>query len=245
MKAIARNWKAVLALILMIAAVVVYFRVYKPKQEAYIAERDQLNKQIAVLQTTVAENERYKDVQDLLPAEYVKMEESRDVIYEVFPDEIKEEDQLMYLLYLEKIFAGSPASLNFSQNQYLSLGVGHSFVRPGTIEIMRDIHAPAAVFNFGQVQPVTMLSDQSVLNAMDITLSYNATYDGFKKTIEYLATDSRVASIRTATFQYDVLTETLCGDIVIRLYSLDASNREYTAPTITNPGMGKENLFKD
>lgn len=245
MKAILRNWKAVLALILLIAAVGVYFKVYTPKKEAYLAEKDQLNKQIMVLQTTIAENERYKDVQDLLPAETEKMEESRSKLYESFPEDIREEDQLLYLLYLEKIFAGSPASLNFSKDQYLSLGVGHSFVTPGTAHGSGDRHGPAAVFNFGQLQPVRGLSDQSVLKAMDITLSYSATYDGFKKTIEYLATDSRVASIYTASLQYDVLTETLCGDIVIRLYSLDASNREYTDPVITNPGMGKDNVFKD
>lgn len=225
MKAITRNWKAVLALILMIAAVVVYFRVYKPKQEAYIAERDQLNKQIAVLQTTVAENERYKDVQDLLPAEYVKMEESRDVIYEVFPDEIKEEDQLMYLLYLQKTFGSDLAELGFSESLYLKGGQN--------------------VFQFGAVQPVRALSDGAVLEAMDITLSYSATYDGFKKMVNYLSTDSRVASIRYATFTYDVLNSVLSGQLVIRLYSLDVTDRGYEVPVITNPGMGKDNVFAD
>lgn len=225
MKALARNWKAVLALILLIAAAVAYFKVYTPKKEAYLAEKDQLNKQIAVLQTTIAENERYKDVQELLPPEYEKMEASRSKLYESFPDDIKEEDQLLYLLYLEKVFASDMAELGFSESMYLSGGQN--------------------VFQFGALQPVRGLTDGSVLQAMDITLSYNATYDGFKKMVNYLSTDSRIASIRYATFAYDVLTETLRGQLVIRLYSLDASNREYTVPVITNPGMGKDNVFKD
>ena len=225
MKTLARNWKAVLAFLLIVAAVLVYMMVYKPKQEAYIAERDQLNMQITALQNTIAENERYKDVQDQLPAELEKITASRDGLYEVFPQEIKEEDQIMYLLYLEQVFGGDLAELGFTQSLYQNYGQN--------------------TFQFGQVQPIQMLSDGAVLQGLDIVLTYNATYDGFKRMVDFLATDSRVVSILYATLNYDAVNEVLSGQIALRLYSLDATNREYEVPTIRNPGMGKNNMFAD
>ena len=225
MKALARNWKAVLALLLVLVAAAVYFMGYKPKKEAYEQEKSQLNMQITALQNTIQENERYKDVKDLLPAELEKLDASRDGLYEVFPQEMKEEDQILYLLYLEQVFGSEFAELGFTQSLYETLGQN--------------------TFQFGEVQPIQILSDGAVLNALDITLTYNASYDGFKKMVNYLATDSRITSIRLATFNYDVVGETLSGQLALRLYLLDATDREYAKPDITNPGTGKPNMFDD
>lgn len=225
MKALARNWKAVLALLLVLAAAAVYFMGYKPKKEAYEQEKSQLNMQITALQNTIQENERYKDVKDLLPAELEKIDASRDGLYEVFPQEMKEEDQILYLLYLEQVFGSEFAELGFTQSLYETLGQN--------------------TFQFGEVQPIQILSDGAVLNALDITLTYNASYDGFKKMVNYLATDSRITSIRLATFNYDVVGETLSGQLALRLYLLDATDRDYTKPEIANPGTGKTNMFND
>lgn len=225
MKALARNWKAVLALLLVLAAAAVYFMGYKPKKEAYEQEKSQLNMQITALQNTIKENERYKDVKDLLPAELEKIDASRDGLCEVFPQEMKEEDQILYLLYLEQVFGSEFAELGFTQSLYETLGQN--------------------TFQFGEVQPIQILSDGAVLNALDITLTYNASYDGFKKMVNYLATDSRITSIRLATFNYDVVGETLSGQLALRLYLLDATDREYTKPEIANPGTGKTNMFND
>ena len=225
MKALARNWKAVLAFLLVLAAILVYFMGYKPKKEAYELEKSQLNMQITALQNTIAENERYKDVKDLLPAELEKLEVSRDTLYEVFPQEMKEEDQILYLLYLEQVFGGEFAELGFTQSLYETLGQN--------------------TFQFGEVQPVQVLSDGAALQALDITLTYNASYDGFKKMVNYLATDSCVTSIRFATFNYSPVEETLSGQLALRLYLLDATDRDYTVPEIPNPGTGKTNMFND
>lgn len=245
MKAIARNWKAVLAFLLMLAALLVYFMGYKPKKTAYEQERNQLNMQITALQTTIAENERYKDVKDLLPAELEKIDASRDGLYEVFPQEIREEDQILYLLYLEQVFGGEFAELGFTQNLYENRYL-LEWNPSRTQGLLREYEDQSRItFEFGQVQPIQVLSDGAVLQALDINLTYDASYDGFKKMVHYLATDSRVTSIRFATFNYNVLDETLSGQLALRLYLLDATDREYAKPDITNPGTGKPNMFDD
>ena len=102
MKVIGRNWKAVLSVLLLLVAVLVYVLGYRPRSEAYVMERDQLNAQITALQTTIVENEMYKDVQDQLEPAEAAIEESRAALYDKFPAGMQEEDQLLYLLYLEK-----------------------------------------------------------------------------------------------------------------------------------------------
>lgn len=92
MSAIKRNWKAVLAVLLAIAAALVYFLGYKPRYAAFQTERAQLNQQITLLQTTIAENEKYKGVQEQLEPATEAIRQSRSELYGKFPAEMKEED---------------------------------------------------------------------------------------------------------------------------------------------------------
>ena len=103
MKVIGRNWKAVLSVLLLVAAVLVYVLGYRPRSEAYVLERDQLKTQITALQTTIVENEKYKDVQDQLEPAEAAIEESRAALYENFPADMKEEDQNKKLEFVKKV----------------------------------------------------------------------------------------------------------------------------------------------
>lgn len=104
MKSLIRNWKAILALILLIAAFCVLFFVYRPEKQAYESKSAQLNTMITALQNTIAENLRYVDIQESLPPATEDLTASRLALYQKFPTELKEEDQIMYVVYLEDTF---------------------------------------------------------------------------------------------------------------------------------------------
>lgn len=104
MKAVAKNWKVVLALLMMTAALPIFFMGYLREKQAFEAEQSRLKTQIATLQTTIAENLRYSDIQEQLPGAEEALDESRLALYEKFPTELREEDQIMYVLYLEELF---------------------------------------------------------------------------------------------------------------------------------------------
>lgn len=112
MKTAAKYWKVILALVLLLAALPVIFLVYLPGKESYEAQERLLNTSIASLQSTIAENLRYADIQDALPAAEEAMEASRLELYQHFPVELKEEDQIMYVLYLEELF-GTEITFSF------------------------------------------------------------------------------------------------------------------------------------
>lgn len=104
MKTLAKNWKVILALLMVMAAMPVFFLGYLREKKAFEAEQSQLNTQISSLQATIAENLRYSDIQEQLPDAEAAVEESRQALYEKFPTELREEDQIMYVLYLEELF---------------------------------------------------------------------------------------------------------------------------------------------
>lgn len=119
MKLLAKYWKVLVAVALVIAAAVLYFNTYQTEKAAYEAEVQQLKTIITALENNIAENERYADVQDELEEANAQIVASRLDLYEHFPVQMLEEDQIMYILYLESVF-GTEISFSFSSPQAIT-----------------------------------------------------------------------------------------------------------------------------
>lgn len=111
MSALIKYWRVVLAVLLVMAAIPVFFIGYLSGQKNFNAESSSLNMEIRTLQTTIAENTRYADVQDEIVDAAADIEASRLTLYQHFPVTLLEEDQIMYVLYLESLFG---TEINFS-----------------------------------------------------------------------------------------------------------------------------------
>ena len=116
MKILGKYWKVLLALILVGAAAWMYFNVYETEKTAYENQTQQLKSMITALEARIQENMKYADVQDKLEEATAQVMASRLDLYKHFPVEMKEEDQIMYVLYLETIF-GTEIQFAFSQSQ--------------------------------------------------------------------------------------------------------------------------------
>lgn len=104
MKAIAKYWKVILAVILIAVAAFLYFDKYKTEEAAHETKVRQMETMIMALKASIEENEKYADIQDQLPDATAELDASRLELYKHFPVEMREEDQIMYILYLETIF---------------------------------------------------------------------------------------------------------------------------------------------
>ena len=104
MKVLAKYWKVLLAIILAAAAAFFYFNKYQTEKLAYEAEVKQLEMMIMTMQKNIQENLKYADVQDKLEDAKAEVAASRLDLYEAFPVQLLEEDQIMYVLYLETLF---------------------------------------------------------------------------------------------------------------------------------------------
>lgn len=231
MKVITRNWKAALAVLLAAAAVLVYFMGYRPRYMSYTEEREELSSQISILQDAVTENEKYKDVQEKLEPAAETIGESRAALYDNFPSEMKEEDQLLYLLYLEETLGTGENELGYTQELH-DIFVQRFGESEGDIE-----------FSFGSVTPIQFMSDGAILAGLNLTVYYHASYEDFKTMIHTLATDERITSIRYATFHYDEGKKMLDGELTLTLYLMQTVHNPYEEPDVTMPATGKTDIF--
>ena len=110
-----KYWKALLAVVLLIAFAMVFSN-YLSERQAHKAEVDKLEANNQMLQNKVDANMKYEGVQDQLEEASAQLMASRLELYQKFPVEMKEEDQIMYVLYLEKIF-GTEIFFSFGQSQ--------------------------------------------------------------------------------------------------------------------------------
>ena len=119
MQQLKKYWKAIVAVVLLIAFAMVFSN-YLSERQAHLAEMDKLEANNQVLQNKVDANMKYEGVQDQLEEASAQLMASRLELYQKFPVEMKEEDQIMYVLYLEKIF-GTEIFFSFSQAQPMTV----------------------------------------------------------------------------------------------------------------------------
>lgn len=206
MKALGKYWKLILAFLLLIGALLIFVLQYLPAKQAYELERASLQTQLGTMQIQIAENRKYAPVQEQLADATKAIEDSRKELYSKFPVELKEEDQIMYMLYLEEKFG-------------------------------REV-----VFSFAEEIPIVPLSNAE-LQGVTFAFDFVTTYGGFKNMVKELATDDVITSVRYAVMQYDAESDQIMGQLIVTRYVL-ADGRDYQAPVVDKPAIGKDNPYK-
>lgn len=76
-----------------------------------------------------------------------------------------------------------------------------------------------------------------------LTMTYQATYDGFKEMLDYVAALPDRANMPNVTAEYDEESGGLVGSISLHMYYLTNTDREYEAPEITGVDKGVFDIF--
>ena len=173
MRSILKYWKVIIALILIGAALFLYYDKYQKEEEAYQQQAKQLEQLADALEQSIEKNLRYKDIQDELDVAKLELDASRLELYQHFPVELKEEDQIMYVLYLETIFG---TEINFTFNQAVSL-------LPSPLSDGTELQGLLLVVNYettyqGFKEMVSYLAtDDRLTSIYDATIAYDAKKD--------------------------------------------------------------------
>lgn len=114
MKLLSKYWKLLIALVLIGAALFLHFNKYKKEELAYAVQAQQMQQMTDALKNAIEKNKRYAGIQDELEEAMEELDASRLDLYSHFPKELREEDQIMYVLYLETLF-GTEISFTFNQ----------------------------------------------------------------------------------------------------------------------------------
>lgn len=183
MKFLGKYWKILLALILVAAAVFVYMNKYQVEKNTFETKTQQLGMIIMTLESKIQENMKYAEVQDQLEEAKLELEASRMDLYKAFPVEMKEEDQIMYVLYLETLFK-EEIFFSFAQPiQLVTLQDGSNLQG-----LMMTVNYKTTYDGFQDM--LTYLStDSRVASVYESTITYDAENDvaqGYLTLIVYL-----------------------------------------------------------
>ena len=229
MKTLAKYWKIVLALLLAAAALVVILTQYLPGRNAYEDRRTTLQANIDGLQASLAEAAKYPEgIEEDVAAAVRELEASRLELYKHFPSQMKEEDQLLYLLGLEEQFGGGSGELGYS------LDLHDIFLEKFNVDIS---------YTFGTTQPLLALSDGAILGGQTITVYFSGAYENVKEMIRYLGEEEvQLTSIQYASMYWQ--DDTVSGTFTLLNYLLSSELLDYRMPVVDMPDTGKTNIFQ-
>lgn len=97
----------------------------------------------------------------------------------------------------------------------------------------------AAVADGGEAAPASM---QGV--RQDLNIDYAASYDNFKRFIEYIENHDERLFISSINATYSVDSGLVGGSIVLSQYAILGTDKEYKAPEISNVQLGNDTIFK-
>lgn len=189
MKLLGKYWKLLIALILIGLSLFLYLDKYKTEAAAYEQQIQQTELMVDALKASIEKNLRYKDIQDELDVARTELAESRLDLYRHFPVELKEEDQIMYVLYLETLF-GTEINFAFNQAQdMVALYDGDSLQG-----LILQVNYETTYQGF-QDMINYLATDSRITSVYDATISYDAQKDiatGVVTLILYLVDTDKV-----------------------------------------------------
>ena len=229
MSALAKYWKLVLAALLAAAALAVFLLLYLPERDRAAERIAQLGADVAQLQLQLAEAARYPEgAEEDVAAAMAELEASRLELYRHFPAELREEDQLLYLLGLGDQFGGGGGELGFSTD------LRQVFLEKFNVDITYTFGTPAALL---------ALSDGSLLQGQTVMVYYSGGYGDVKEMIRYLGEEApSITSIQFADMRW--LDGEVTGTFTLLNYVLDSGLLEYQEPAVEAPETGKTNIFE-
>ena len=76
-----------------------------------------------------------------------------------------------------------------------------------------------------------------------VTFSFNVSYSGLKKAVQYIEDYGERMTIDDISVAYDDSTGRLTGTMALNMYTMTGTPKTYLAPAIKNVGLGVANLF--
>ena len=177
LKTILKYWKLYIALVLIGAALFIYQSKYLKEEAVYQSQAQQMQMLEDALKKSIEKNRRYESIQEELDAAKMELDASRISLYEHFPVELREEDQIMYVLYLETIFG---TEINFTFNQPVALlALNDGAALEG---LMLQVNYDTTYQGFKDMVSY-LATDDRLVSVYDATIEYDQNKDRVSGTI--------------------------------------------------------------
>lgn len=263
MKISKRDQKLLLCAGGILLAVLAYLLVFRNMSDKNIEienENQTLRAQVQQLELLDAKKEQYiKDAESL-------SQKAQEIISQ-FPAEVREETAIMYAYDMENKADIHVNSMSITpKNLLYTLGLGQTSTNTtdgttagGTTTTGTTADSTAATGTTtngtttggtaadGTTTDGTASSESQnnlrFLYVMTVNLDYSVTYDGFKSIIDFIQTNSDKRNVESISLSYDSESGNLLGTMVVNLFELNGTDKQYQAPYIPSMPQGNTNPF--
>lgn len=231
----------------ILIGVISYFLVMTPLQDdakALRGENKTLSDQVAVL-------EKIKGFEETYNSEVARMNEEIDMIYKVFPSDVRQEDAIVLSVNQElaapivvNTVTISPLDLVVFADEYQAEKVKHTYDYD---EILGDL-APAdepVSSNAPSDEAIAMGEGaQGLLLNRQVTIDYKAPYDGIKAGLKNIAAQVNRMSVNNITLAFDETTGLIAGSAAIDMYCIyGQEGKPYVSQNLSAVLLGTDNPF--
>lgn len=247
MKVSKRDVLILLALVGILAVVGSYFLVYQPTMEeaqALEQENEQLQKRIDDLSSKMGNRDTYE-------SETERMREEIEVIYQLFPVDVREENAILLAINQELL---APMEINTLTIEPLAdvpiTGAEEEEDVQYTYEIdeIEKLEAQEGIVDEETAGSSITSADGTYnpfgLKTRKVTMNYEVSYEGLKRSVKNLCMQTDRMTINEVTVAYDENSGLLKGSTMMDMYCIPGQEgKEYVEPDFGHILLGTDNIF--
>ena len=219
-------------LILMLSGIVIfalgYFGAFRPLMD----KADEMKTANEPLEAKLAQLEEIEENKDYYISETENYNQKVTDYTAMFPADVKEEDAIILARDMEQKTGIRAFQLDISPQELTS-----SLTLDDYDEDFNEIEQET------DVQQLVADSSGMELYRMRNSFDFNGTYDAVKNVIDALMQDGRRMTVDSLDIDFSASTGDVGGTMVVNMYSMTGTGREYTAPDTGVTRMGSSNLF--
>jgi low affinity Fe/Cu permease len=208
---------------------------------------DELNSSNAKLQTEVDYLQDLADHKQQYLDDTAAMQASIDEIKAQFPAQYQSEDDILYIVGIEKNYDSEVSSIGMGNAEVIQVAQTQAASTDTSSDDEDDIDGEestdTASTDTASTQTQSAAASSISLYRTPVSVAMTTSYQSIKDVIEKINTDQDRKSIETLSLAFDSETGDLSANVSMSLYSLTGTEATYTTPTVDGVVFGTSNIF--
>lgn len=247
-----RDKRILLMLLGIVVFVLGYFLVFQPQ----MAKAEEIEAQNAPLKEKLAQLKEIEENQDYYVSETKKYNQRVTDYTNMFPADVKEEDAVLLGKGMEDKLGMWIFKMDFADQEFVA-SLDTSALNGNSQEdgstLTEQANQPTQdqineIEGIPETEDTNTVPDGIDYNSVALyrvknTMEFNGTYQELKELVDYLAADASRLTIDSVDIDFSASTGDLGGTVVVNMYSMTGTGRDYVTPDVSSVVLGNHNLF--
>lgn len=248
-----RDKRILLMLLGIVVFVLGYFLVFQPQ----MAKAEEIEAQNVPLREKLNQLVEIEENQDYYISETNKYNQHVTDYTNMFPSDVKEEDAVLLGKGMEDKLGMWIFKMDFADQEFVA-SLDTSGLNSGsegddstlseqanqpTKDQINEIEGTDGTETDTSAAPDSLDLNSVALYRVKNTMEFNGTYQELKDLVDYLAADASRLTIDSVDIDFSASTGDLGGTVVVNMYSMTGTGRDYVTPDVSSVVLGNHNLF--